>query len=129
VTLPYTDSDEDVVKTYRRVHANGEQTHVALLSAGSDDYVAVAYDIDPREYRPVAAECVAFDPTLEGVCERARRWMQRHPKGVAEASDGGSDGGGRVMGAVMKMGKKLNDYGNQQIEQVQESQQQNGGQN
>lgn len=128
--LPYNDTDDDLVATYRRVHANGEQTHVAVLSAGSNDYVAVAYDIDPRDYVPVAAECVAFDPTLEGVCERARRWMQQHPKGVAGADESGEGGGsgGRMLGAVMQMGKKLNDYGNQQMHDIQNAQQQNGGQ-
>lgn len=124
MTLPYNDTDDDLVKTYRRVHANGEQTHVAILSAGSDYYVAVAYDIDPRDFIPVAAECVAFDPTLEGVCERAQRWMERHPKGVMGENESG--GGSRFMSAIVKGANKLNDYGNQQVQQMQE--QQDGGQ-
>lgn len=124
--LPFTETDESVLDTYRRVHGNGEQTHVAVLSAGESRYVAVAYDIDPVELAPGAAECVAYDPTLEGVRERARRWMERNPKGViGDAEDGGS---GRLTGSIIKGLKKMNDYGNQQVEQVQEQQNQQGGQ-
>lgn len=121
MALPYTDTDDDLVHTYRRVHANGEQTHVAVLTAGDSRYVAVAYDIDPAELVPVGAECVAFDPTLEGVVERARRWMEQHPKGVLGDEQGGGRGS-KLVGAIVKGANKLNDYGNQQMEQMQEQQ-------
>lgn len=121
VELPYTETDETVHDTYRRVHANGEQTHVVILSAGSNYHVAVAYDIDPAEVEPVGGECIAYDPTLEGARERARRWMERNPKGVlGESESGGS--GKRIVGAIVKGANKLNDYGNQHVEQMQDQQ-------
>lgn len=120
MALPYDGTTEDVVATYRRVHGNGEQTHVAILSAGREHYVAVAYDIDPVEFTPVAAEAVAYDPTLEGCVERARRWMDSHPKGVAADEDGGG-----WLSKVWAVLARLDEYGNEQLDDIEGQQ---GGQ-
>lgn len=113
----YGDTKEDIVKTYRRIHANGEQTHVAIISVGEDDYAAISYDVDPRDYDPVAGKLIAFDPTLEGAVERADRWMETHPKGILGTQDEDGDG---LWDSVMRALKKLNDYGNDMIEEQQQ---------
>lgn len=117
MTNPYTQTKEDIAASYRRIHGNSEQTHIAVLSAGENAYVAVAYDVDPREYEPVAAEIIAYDPTIDGVVQKADRWMETHPKGVLGESESGG-GGSRVLSAL----KKLNDYGNNLADQPEESQ-------
>lgn len=114
MALPYDDTAEDVVATYRRVHGNGEQTHVAVLSAGREHYAAVAYDLDPVTFTPVAAEAVAYDPTLDGCVERAQRWMDQHPKGVADDGDGGG-----WMDKLWAVLKRLDEYGNEQLDEAQ----------
>lgn len=88
---PYNDTRDECVKTWGRAHANGEQTHVAVVTVGDDRYAAVAYDVDPADFSALAAACVAYDPTLEGVTTKAQRWMENHPKGVAPG-DGGGEG-------------------------------------
>lgn len=113
----YSSTKEDIVKTYRRIHANGEQTHVAIITVGEDNYAAIAYDVDPRDYDPVAGEIIAFDPTLEGAVERADRWMDTHPKGILGGQEDDDSGG--LWSAVMRGLKKLNDYGNDMIEEQQ----------
>lgn len=117
----YDETDDDVVRTFRRVHANSEQTHVAIVSVGERDYAAIAYDIDPAEFHPIAAECVAYGPTVEGVNERAERWMDTHAKGIAPAQNGESGGSG-MWSAVKRMAKKMNDYGNDMMDQQQQQQ-------
>lgn len=107
---PYNPTDEEVARSYRRIHANSEQTHIAILSAGDSAYVAVAYDVDPVEFRPVAAECIAYDPTIDGVAQKADRWMETHPRGVADDDDTG--GASRLWGIL----QKLNDYGTRLVE-------------
>lgn len=124
--LAYTDTAEDIVHSYRRVHANSEQTHVVVLSAGNDRYAVVAYDLDPVDLQPVAAEAVAFDPTLDGAVERARRWMEAHPRGVAGGGAGAESWGQKLKRALLMAGQKLDEYGNRQMEQM--DQQQGGGQ-
>lgn len=116
----YTETNEGVLKTCRRIHANGEQTHVAILSVGDRDYVAVAYDIRPSDFTPIAAEAIGYDPTIEGVVERVERWLDEHPKGVAyEGSEAGGSGGGRDWKkTIMTILKRLNEYGNRQREQI-----------
>lgn len=99
----YTESDETIVHSYRRIHANGEQTHVHILSTG-DRYTVVAADVDPREFVPVAGETIGYEPTVESAQERAQAWMEANSKGIAE-----SDGKGNV---IVRLLKKLNDYGN-----------------
>lgn len=120
----YDDADDDAVRAYRRIHANGEQTRVVIVNVAGRDYAAVAYDIRPSDFSPLAAETIAYDPTLEGVTERAERWMQEHPKGVMQAQGGSdeSDGGG-ALATVKKAAGKLNDYGNDLREQQQQYQQ------
>lgn len=120
----YEDTDDVIAHTFGRVHGNGEQTHVAIISSGEDSYVAVAYDIDPREFEPVAAECVAYDPTLEGVIKRAKRWMEQNPKGVAYQDGDGeaSNSENKILATLKRMAVKLNEYGNQQTEQMQKQQ-------
>lgn len=112
----YDDYDHGYAAGYRRIHANSEETHVVVIERG-DDYTAIAIDIDPREYSAVASEVISFDPTLESAVQRAGRWMQQHPKGIA---GGESDGGGGAWQAIMGMLRKLNEYGNQQTEQMQD---------
>jgi hypothetical protein len=123
----YQDTNDDVVHTYGRAHDNGEQTHLAILSLGDRDYVAVAFDVDPANYDGQAAEVVAYDPTIEGVHERTERWMQANGKGVLggqpQGSEGG-DGGSRVVEMLKRIVRGVNDYGNQQVDQMQN---QNGG--
>jgi len=118
----YTESPEDIVKTWFRSHQNSEQTRVSILSAGDDAYVAVAYDVDLGDYSPVAAELIAFDPTLEGAHQRATRWMERNPKGVAyqDGDESGDGGGGKVVSVLKRLAKNVNDYGNQQMEDIQQ---------
>lgn len=96
---PYNDTRDECVKTWGRAHANGEQTHVAVVTVGNDRYAAVAYDVDPADFSALEAACVAYDPTLEGVTTKAQRWMENHPKGVAP---GGSQGKGRLAAAWEK---------------------------
>lgn len=114
---PYNDMDATVADAYARIHGNGEQTHVAIVSAG-DGYVAVAYDIDPREFEPVEAEIIAYDPTISGCQTRAERWMEQHPKGIL-----GEEGGGGIWASIADGLKRLNDYGDDLVEE-----QQQGGQ-
>lgn len=119
----YNETDDDVVRTWRRVHANGEQTHVAILSVSKRDYAAVAYDLAPGDFEAIDAAAIGYDPTIEGVIERAERWLDAHPKGVAYEGDSGGDDGGRDWGKLfMNMLKKLNEYGNQQRDQMQQNQ-------
>lgn len=123
----YTETNEDVVKTYRRVHNNGEQTHVIVQSLGQRDYVGVAVDVNPGDFEGQAAEVIAYDPTLEGVHERTQRWMDTHGKGVLGGQPQGSEGGkqgSKVVEILKRMAKGINDYGNQQVDQMQN---QNGG--
>lgn len=126
----YHQTSEDVVRTYRRIHGNGEQTHVVIMSVGDRDYAAVAYDIDPSEFSEGHAETIAYDPTIEGVVERAERWMERNPKGVLQSMGGGEDdsGGGKTWERVKAMAGKLNEYGNEQRKQMQHNQQGGGKQ-
>lgn len=123
MTSLYDQTSDDVVATHRRVHANGEQTHVAILSVSERDYAAVAFDLNPADFEPVAAACVGYDPTLEGITERAERWMDTHPRGVLGGEGEDSGGGSKVLAYLKRVAMKLNEYGNQQIEQ-----QQQGGQ-
>lgn len=119
--IPYNDTDDDLVRTHGRVHGNGEQTHVAMLSCGDRAYVAVAYDVRPQDYTPIAADIVAYDPTIEGVRAKAEKWMERNPKGIAPGDDGG--GGRGWMRAIVAGAKRLNDYGNSLAEQGQQAKQ------
>lgn len=119
MTPLYTDAEARVFDSFVRTHANGEQTYVAILGAGEDRYVAVAYDVDPGELQPTDADCVAYGPTLNGVAERARRWMESNPKGVLGTADGSNGIVARLVGAL----RRLNDYGNDQLDDMQENQQ------
>lgn len=103
----YTEAREGLVGTYRRVHANGEQTYVYIVSAGESAYVGVVADVDPREYEGVSGEVVAYDPTLEGVQARVERWLQSNPKGLAGSSGGASGLLGRLLGVL----RRVDDYG------------------
>lgn len=116
----YQDTRDEAVHTYGRVHGNGEQTHVSILSCGSDHYVAVAYDVDPGDFEPIAAECVAYDPTLEGAVERAKRWMERNPKGVAYQEGNGDGGENKILAFLKRMARNVNEYGNQQMDEMQQ---------
>jgi hypothetical protein len=89
----YNDTTNDIAKSWCRVHANGEQTHVYLLSCDDSDYTAVAVDVDPREYDAVAAEVIEYTSALEAACASAQAWMAQHPKGIVGAGDG-DDGDG-----------------------------------
>lgn len=111
---PYSDASGTTKDAWARVHGNGEQTHVVLLSVGNDSHVAVAYDIDPRSFEPLAAEAIAYDPTIEGCRTRATRWMEEHPKGIL---GDGSGGGSGVVSKMVDGVKKLNEYGNDLAEQ------------
>lgn len=116
---PYANTDDELIDTYRRIHANGEQTHVVVMTAG-EAYVATAYDIDPVDLAPVAAECVAYDPTIEGIGERVQRWMQANPRGVV-GDGGGENGDGlgqKLNRFFIRMLKRLNEYGNRQMEDM-----------
>lgn len=119
----YTPTDEDLVESHRRVHGNGEQTHVHVLTAGERAYVAVAVDVDPREYGPVTAELVAYDPTLEGARERTERWLEAHPKGVlgAEPGESGHERRGQaIIQGFWRFLKRVNEHGNKQVREMQE---------
>lgn len=118
---PYDDTDDEIVRTHGRVHANGEQTHVAIMSCGERHYVAVAYDIRPADFTPIAAQAVAYDPTIEGATQRAENWMENNPKGVAPGED--SDDSSGVLRTLKGAGQKLNDYGNTLAEKQQQEQQ------
>jgi hypothetical protein len=123
----YHDTHDEVVKTYGRAHDTSEQTHVVVLSCGEDHYAAVAYDVDPGDFEPVAAECIAYDPTLEGACQRAERWMETNSKGVLGGQPQGSEGGkqgSKVVDILKRIVRGINDYGNQQVDDIQ---QQGGG--
>lgn len=84
---------------WRRIHANGEETHVRLLDCG-DRCVVVAFDVDPREFAAVASECIAYSPTRDAAKERAVAWMEQNPRGVA------GDGGGGGFASKMVSGLK-----------------------
>lgn len=114
----FAEADDAAVRSFRRVHANGEQTRVLVVKVADRDYAAIAYDLDPSDFTPLAAECIAYDPTVEGATERAERWMQAHPKGVLGAGD--DDGGSRWLDVLKRIAGKINEYGNEQIEQTQQ---------
>lgn len=115
MTHAYQDTTESVVESHKRIHDNGEETHVHILSCG-ERYLVLAGDVDPREFGAVAGEAIGYEPTKESAHERATAWMEQHPKGIA---DGGSSGS-RIVGAL----KKLNDYGDSLAEQQQNTEQQ-----
>lgn len=115
-------SDGGIEVAYHRVHATSEQTHVYVAACG-DSYVAIAIDVDPREYETVAGHLIAYDPTQEGAERRAERWMENYPKGILGAVDEEDGGGGigqRLVGGL----QRLNDYGNRLADQQQQPQEQ-----
>lgn len=101
----YQDADDEVAAAYRRIHANGERTHVYIVSMGRTDYAVLATDVDPATVEGLTGECIAVAPTLEGAHEHAARWMDRHPKGILGASADGSRGGwlSKVWAALSKL--------------------------
>jgi hypothetical protein len=109
MTHAYDDTREKAEATYRRIHANGEQTFVHIISCG-ERYIVIAADVDPRNYEGVEGELIDYASTKRGAKDKARAWMEQHPKGIVGDSGGGS---GRIMGFF----KKLNDYGNSMAEQ------------
>lgn len=111
----YTSSEESLAKSYQRIHANSEQTHVHILSVGDSAYAAVAFDVDPREYEPVDAEIIAYDPTLDGVVARTDRWLETNPKGIASESSGGL--WARLLGLL----EHLDDYGTEMVPDTEET--------
>lgn len=113
MTHAYQDTSESIATSFRRIHANGEETHVHIVSAG-ERYVVIAADVDPREFEAVAGECIAYAPTLEVAHERATAWMEQRSKGVLGEAD---SGGGSSK--IMDMIRKLNDYGNSLADQQQ----------
>lgn len=116
----YSEGEAAVERAWHRVHGNSEQTHVLVVDLG-EHYAAVALDVDPREFDPVAADILAFDPTPEGAQTRAERWMETHPKGIlGDGGDGGGGIGGKLVGGL----RKLNDYGNDLAQQQQPQQSQ-----
>lgn len=110
----YEPGENRVVDSFRRIHANSEQTHVIVVETG-EDYAAIAYDIDPREYEPVASEIIAYDPTKAGAKQRASRWCQENPKGIGRQSGG--------PGLLRRVLSKLNSYGQTLADQQQQQQQ------
>lgn len=112
----YQDYEHGYAHSWKRIHGNAEETHVFIMEQ-TDDYLVLAMDIDPRDWEPVAAEAVAYEPTLEGAVKRSESWMRENPKGIA----GGEDGS-RIMGALKKIAEKTDDYGSQQVEELQEGQ-------
>lgn len=113
MTNAYTESKDDIAASYRRIHANDERTHVYILSCGESAYVALAADVDPIEYQAVAAELIAFSPTLDAAHEHAQRWMETHSRGIA-----GEDNNS---GFLKTMLTKLNSYGEELAEQQQQT--------
>ena len=113
----YNDTKEEMVTSFRRIHANGEQTAVHIISSGNERYVTVAVDVDPRDFSPVASEAIGYDPTIESAHERATAWMEANPKGVA-GENGDSSGG-----FLKKLFHRINDYGNELQKQNQQNQQ------
>lgn len=104
----------DTVRTYRRVHATSEQTHILMTCLDDEHWIAVAVDTDPRSYEPVASELIAYDPTRTGAEKHAERWMQDNPKGVAANS-----GGGILRRALSKLaawGEQMNEQQQQPAE-------------
>jgi len=83
----YHDATEDIVTSYKRIHANDEQTTVYILSAGDEWYVSVAADVDPVEGEPGAGEVIAYSPTIDGIHQRTERWLETHSRGVGADED------------------------------------------
>jgi len=99
----YNDTHEDIAKSYRRIHGNGEETHVHILTCGEDRYVVLAADVDPREYQGGGAACLGYEPSIDAAHERAQAWMEQHPKGVAPGDDDGPGLAARIWGALQKL--------------------------
>jgi len=97
----YNTTTESAIESYKRIHGNGEETHVHILSCG-DRYLVVAADVDPREFQPVAGETVGYEPTEESAHERATAYMEQHPKGVLE-----NDSGRGILEKILDGLKKL----------------------
>lgn len=118
MTHAYQNSNLRSVVSWRRIHGNGEETHVVIHEHG-DDYVATAVDIDPRSYEAVASAHLGFEPTIESAEKKAEAWMREHPKGIL--GDGGESGGigSKINAAALKLMKKLDEYGNKQVEEIQ----------
>lgn len=120
---PYQHTTADCARAFRRIHGNGEQTHVLVVGIDADRYVALAVDVDPVEFQPGAAEPIAYDPTPDGAAEKARRWMETHPKGVlGEDADEGGSLGSKIARFIVEGARKLDDYGDRQVEQMQDQQ-------
>ena len=103
--LPYTRAGDPIetVSSYRRVHANSEQTHVVIAAISDQSYVAFAYDIDPRDYDAVAGELIGYEPTLDGAQTRAQQWMHQHPRGIGADEDGGGGIGAKLFGFLKQL--------------------------
>jgi light-regulated signal transduction histidine kinase (bacteriophytochrome) len=99
----YTDHGESVIDSYRRVHGNGEETHILIVSC-NERYVALAYDVDPRDFEPVASHLISYSPTQQAAEERVRVWMENNPKGVAYDQEDDSEGiGAKIWNALKKL--------------------------
>jgi len=98
----YQDASEDIVTSYKRIHANDEQTTVYILSAGDEWYLAVACDVDPVDAEPGAAELIGYSPTIDGIHQHTERWLETHSRGV-----GADDSGGGIIKKVWAAVQKL----------------------
>ena len=84
----YQDASEDIVTSYKRIHANDEQTAVYILSMGDEWYLSVACDVDPVDAQPGAAELIGYAPTIDGIHKHTERWLETHSRGVMSDEDG-----------------------------------------
>jgi len=108
ITHAFREGEENVVETYVRTHANGEQTYVYLVSCG-DQYSAIAIDVAPREIQPIASYLIATKGTLKRTRREAEIWMEDNAKGIApEDSDSGGFLG-RIVGALSALDQSAKD--------------------
>jgi len=103
----YTNHDHGYAASWRRIHGNSEETHVFVIER-NDDYMAVALDIDPRDWSAVASDAICYEPTLESAIKKAQTWMREHPKGIA-SSKSGSGAMAKLWGILKKFDQSASD--------------------
>lgn len=77
----YTEYEPNGLLGWRKTHKNDEQTHVQVVDL-EDNYAVVVIELDADE-RLLRSETLVAPATEEEAEEVARRYVERHEKGMA----------------------------------------------